>query len=103
MRRLATTISTLGLIGITSLAHATDETRFDAFIKRFAPDALEMVNNPRAFSPKVACVCTEDAQPGFIATFSGGVFCMRPQFSPTSGELIGALGCVGNAYEVIGK
>ena len=87
MRRLVIA-AVLGMlvaaIANPSTVFATDQKKFDALIKKNAPDLASLQTT---FSPKVGCVCKSNLLPGFLAKDGPNVVCVLPTFTPGEGEL----------------
>jgi hypothetical protein len=80
-------------------AMATDETKFDNLIEKYAPESF----NP--FKPKGACVCLNATlntnRPGFLERlFGGNIGCSIPTFD-SSGTFVGSTQC--SPYAVLAR
>lgn len=83
----------------TSAALASDKTRFENLLRKYARDDLF-----QSFSPKGACVCMNTTSPNaggvLITDSTNRVFCGLPTFSP-EGNFNTLFQC--NTFEVISK
>jgi hypothetical protein len=78
-------------VAIPREVFATDQTKFEALIKKNAPDVASLSTK---FSPKVGCVCKSGLLPGFLAKDGSAVVCVMPSVSPGDGALSVSSDCL---------
>jgi hypothetical protein len=100
MRTITTVVSALTVLGImTGGAAASDQTRFDSEIRKFANDG----GNTQF---RAVCVCASttpngrDNDPGFVLLQNGKVLCSVPFFAP-DGSFVNGNTC--SDFVVLGK
>lgn len=67
------------MLAAAAPCHASDQTRFDALVRKYVPDYYDQFTS---FAPKTACICEPGVRnrAGVVLQTAGFVFCVVPNF-----------------------
>jgi len=100
---LAILLGIVSSVAMLDSAHATDRTKFESLIGKFAADFPGDVDFEGHFNPKSACVCQPGGANtvGILVRDSGLVSCILPSFN-SQGRFDGFTPCA-DPYVVLTK